>query len=86
MRGGDRKCHGRIFVRSDLDRQATDRIRAALRRRDFGHMNLEITLSDAKAYTRPWRIELHPHLLPDDELLEWICLEGNRGMEHMVGR
>jgi serine/threonine protein kinase len=67
-------------------------IRTALRvterfqRRDFGHMDLEITMTDAKAYTKPWRIELPPHLLPDNELLEWICLEGNRGMEHMVGK
>jgi len=67
---------------------ATDALRVTERfqRRDFGHMDLEITMTDAKAYTKPWRIELHPHLLPDNELLEWICLEGNRGMEHMVGK
>jgi hypothetical protein len=67
---------------------ATDALRVTerFRRRDFGYMDLEITMTDAKAYTKPWRIELHPHLLPDNELLEWICLEGNRGMEHMVGK
>jgi hypothetical protein len=67
---------------------ATDALRVTERfqRRDFGHMDLEIAMSDAKAYTKPWRIELHPHLLPDNELLEWICLEGNRGTEHMVGK
>ena len=60
------------------------RVIERFRRRDFGHMDLEIAMTDAKAYTKPWRIELHPHLLPDNELLEWICLEGNRGMEHIV--
>jgi hypothetical protein len=67
---------------------ATDapRVTERFQRRDFGHMDLDITMTDAKAYTKPWLIEIHPHLLPDNELLEWICLEGNRGMEHMVGR
>jgi hypothetical protein len=67
---------------------ATDALRVTERfqRRDFGHMDLEITMTDAKAYTKLWRIELHPRLEPDNELLEWICLEGKRGMEHMVGK
>jgi len=67
---------------------ATDALHVTERihRRDFGNMDIEITMADAKAYTKPWRIELHPHLMLDNELLEWICLEGNRGMEHMVGK
>ncbi len=67
---------------------ATDVLRVAERfhRRDFGNMEIEITMTDAKAYTKPWRIALQLHLMPDNEVLEWICLEGNRGMEHMVGK
>jgi len=67
---------------------ATDALRVTehFHRRDFGNMDLEITMTDTKAYTKPWQIALQLHLRPDNELLEWICLEGNKGMEHMVGK
>lgn len=55
-------------------------------RRDTGHMDLEITMTDSKAYTRPWVIELHPELVVDAEIMEWVCLEGNKGVEHLVGK
>ena len=67
---------------------ATDALRVSehFYRRDFGHMDLEITMSDSKAYTKPWRIVLHPRLLPDVEMLEFVCIENNKGIEHMVGK
>jgi len=67
---------------------ATDALRVSehFYRRDFGHMDLEIIMSDSKAYTKPWRIVLHPRLLPDAEMLEFVCIENNKGIEHMVGK
>jgi hypothetical protein len=67
---------------------ATDALRVIERfhRLDLGNMDLEITMSDAKAYTKPWKITLHLKLMPDSEILEWVCVENNRGMEHMVGK
>ena len=45
------------------------------RRRDFGHMDIEITIDDPKAYTKPIRY-VQPQLLqPDTELIEYICNE-----------
>lgn len=45
------------------------------RRRDFGHMDIEITIDDPKAYTKPIRY-LQPQILqPDTELIEYICNE-----------
>ena len=29
---------------------------------------------------------LHPQLMPDNERLEFICIENNKGVEHMVGK
>ncbi len=52
---------------------------------DFGHMSLEITIDDPKAYTRPWKVRESPRLLPDTELLEAVC-ENNQDLEHMVGK
>jgi hypothetical protein len=67
---------------------ATDALRVTerFRRRDIGHMDLEITMADPKAYTKPWTIKLHPNLMVDTELMEWVCVEGNKGVEHLVGK
>jgi hypothetical protein len=67
---------------------ATDALRVTERfhRRDFGNMDLEIIMTDSKAYTKPWRIMLHPRLMPDSEILEFACIENNKGIEHMVGK
>ena len=55
-------------------------------RKDFGHMDLQITIDDSKAYTRPWTITENPVLQPDDELIEYICEENNRDVGHFVGK
>src|SRR5579871_4369154 len=55
-------------------------------RRDFGHMDLAITIDDPKAYTKPWTVNENPVLQPDDELIEYICEENNRDVGHFVGK
>ena len=55
-------------------------------RKDFGHMDIEITIDDPKAYTKPWTVVLPLTLTPDDELLEYICSENNKDLEHLVGK
>ena len=56
------------------------------RRRDFGHMDIEVTLSDPKLYARPWTVALRAELVPDTELLEAVCNEDGAGREHWVGK
>jgi len=51
------------------------------RRKDFGHMDIQITIDDPKAYTKPWTMTLPLVLLPDTELLEYICNENNKYFE-----
>jgi hypothetical protein len=55
-------------------------------RKDFGHMDLQITIDDPKAYTKPWTVTENPTLQPDDELIEYICEENNRDVGHFVGK
>jgi hypothetical protein len=45
------------------------------RRRDFGHMDIDITIDDPKAYTKPVRYVQPQILQPDTELIEYICNE-----------
>jgi hypothetical protein len=56
------------------------------RRRDFGHMDLEMILEDQKMYTKPWSIVVELALQPDTELLEFICEENERDAIHLVGK
>jgi hypothetical protein len=55
-------------------------------RKDFGHMDLTITIDDPKAYTKPWTVVEPVHLLPDTELFEFICNENNRDIPHLPGQ
>lgn len=45
------------------------------RRPDYGHMEIEITVSDPKAYTRPFTVTLHHILQVDTEMLDFVCNE-----------
>jgi len=45
------------------------------RRRDFGHMDIEVTLNDPAVYARPWTVALSAELTADTELLESVCNE-----------
>jgi hypothetical protein len=57
------------------------------RRRDFGHLDVEITFSDPKAYARPWTVAASAVLAADTEILEWVCNEsGGRELQHWVGK
>jgi hypothetical protein len=53
------------------------------RRKDFGHLDIEITIDDPGAYTQPWTVKQSAKLLPATELLEFICNENNRDLAHL---
>jgi hypothetical protein len=53
------------------------------RRVDFGHLEVEIRIDDPKAYTKPWTFKVNQVLVPDTELLEFICLENEKDIQHM---
>jgi hypothetical protein len=54
------------------------------RHKDFGHMEIEITIDDPKAYTKPWTVREGFELLADTERLENIC-ENEKDVRHLVG-
>lgn len=55
-----------------------------LHRKDFGHMELKTTFDDPKAYARPWTISVDVNIVPDTELLEFVCNENERDLQHYV--
>ena len=54
------------------------RLRERIRRPDFGHLDIEVTVDDPKAYTRPWSVTLRQQFAADTELIDEICAEGER--------
>jgi hypothetical protein len=58
------------------------RVRALYRRRDFGHLQVEVTFTDPGAYKKPWGFTANMALAADTEMLESIC---ERSSEHWIG-
>jgi hypothetical protein len=53
-------------------------------RRDFGHMDIGITIDDPKMYTRSFTIKVSAVLLPDTDVLEAVCAENEKDLAHMA--
>jgi hypothetical protein len=60
------------------------RITERFRRRDFGHMEFEITIDDPKAFTKPFTIKSVRLLAADTEILEDVC-ENETDGRHLSG-
>jgi hypothetical protein len=54
------------------------KLRERIRRPDFGHLEIEVTVDDPKAYTRPWTVTLRQMFAADTELIDEICIEGEK--------
>jgi hypothetical protein len=55
-------------------------------RTNTGTMKVDVTIDDAKAYTKPWNVSMAWRLIPDTDLIESICEENNKDPQHMVGK
>jgi hypothetical protein len=62
---------------------SSGRVIERFRRPNYGNLEIEITVDDPKAYTRPWSVKVNQRILPDTELIEFICEE--RDATHYVG-
>jgi hypothetical protein len=60
------------------------RITERFHRRDFGHMDLDMTIDDPGAFTRPFSVKIPKTFAADTDLLETVC-ENDRSVPHMVG-
>ena len=49
-------------------------------------MEVEATIEDPEFYTKPWTVYQNIAWRPGQELLEYICQENNRDLQHLVGQ
>ncbi len=60
------------------------RITERYNRRDFGHLDLDLTIDDPKTFVKPFTLHMEKTLAPDTQLLEDIC-ENERSGTHLAG-
>jgi hypothetical protein len=53
------------------------------RRPDFLTLVYEATIEDSKAYAKPWTTSFKVPFRPGWDLLEYVCLENNKDLEHL---
>jgi hypothetical protein len=55
-----------------------------IRRPNYGNLQIDVTVNDPKAYTRPWTITLHEKIVLDTEMMDFMCLENEKDFAHFV--
>ncbi len=59
------------------------KVRERITRPDYGHLDVELTVDDPKAYTKPWTVTLHERIALNTELIDEICLENELSSKRM---
>jgi hypothetical protein len=59
------------------------KVRERITRPEFGHLDIEVTVDDPKAYTKPWTVTLRQTIVVDTELVDEICLENEQSAKRM---
>jgi hypothetical protein len=62
------------------------RVTERFHRRDFGHLDVEMTFDDPKTYTKPFTIKVPHDLLADSDIFEMFCDENEKDAAHMQKR
>jgi len=77
---------GQWLDRSGSPLTSSARMTERFRRPNYGTLEIELTVDDPKAYTKPWSIQLKQSILLDSDLLDYICLENEKDAAHLVGK
>jgi hypothetical protein len=55
-----------------------------IRRRDFGHLDYELTFDDPEMYSRKFTVRIPHELVPDNDIFEMFCNQNEKDRVHMV--
>ena len=74
-----------------IDEQGTPlttdgKVTERFRRTNYGTLEIEIGINDPKTFTKPWSYKLNQKLMPDTDLIEFICAENNTSALHLIGK
>jgi hypothetical protein len=74
-----------------LDRKGNPLTEAArlterFHRVNYGRLEIDLTVNDPKAYTRPWTVRLNQRLAPDSDLLDYFCMDNEKDAAHVTAK
>ena len=80
--------NGKTWLDAVAGHPSTDalHITERFRRRDFGHLDLQLTIDDPKAYLKPWTVTQTMQLFADTDLLEFVCNENEKDLKHLTAK
>ena len=61
------------------------KITERFRRLNYGTLEIDITIDDPKAYSKPFTVRVNQRLMPDQELIEFICAENQKFDQYLRG-
>jgi hypothetical protein len=53
------------------------------RRPNFGTLEIDVTIDDPKAYTKPFTVRVNQRIMVDEEMIEFICNENEKSTDHI---
>jgi len=62
------------------------KITERFRRPNFGHLEIELTVDDPKAYTKPWTVKLNQAIALDTDLLDFVCADNEKDVSHLSSK
>jgi hypothetical protein len=62
------------------------KITERFRRVNYGRMEIEMTIDDPTAYTKPWTITMNHNIVLNTELIDYICAENEKDFAHLIGK
>jgi len=64
----------------------TGKLTEKFRRPTFGTLEIDVTVEDPKVYTKPFTVRVNQRLMPDTDLIEFICGENEKSDAHLIGK
>jgi hypothetical protein len=56
------------------------------KRVNFGRLEIEITIDDPKAYTKPWSVKINHDIAVDTPMIDYFCNENEKDVPHLTGK
>jgi hypothetical protein len=55
-------------------------------RPNYGTLDIDVTFEDPSVYSAPFTVKVKHRIMPDTDLIEFICGENERSVPHLVGK
>ncbi|PYS38661.1 MAG: hypothetical protein DMG14_16855 [Acidobacteria bacterium] len=64
----------------------TGKMTERFRRVNYGNLQIDITIEDPKAYTKPFTVRVNQRVMLDTDLIEFVCNENEKSSHHYTDK